>query len=295
MRPGRPDDIELLLRRFRVDALERRREFASPGWLAGVMSDFDWAAKCRVVEDRPREEGLVVVFDRSTAAGTVTRIEASSSTGEVSPLLEWGLRFSRAAGAVAAQVWRPPGQSEDLGQLGLTRRRPFWRMDRSSLDSIPEVPATRGYRVISQDIEPRPVELWVQVFNRAFSEHFNHSPLTTELFQKRYLGHPDLLLMAVTDQGEPAALVLGQLDDLLPDDPRLGPLGIVGIVATLPEHRRRGLAAQLTAECLRRLRSRGAGSASLHVDAMNADRAFDLYRRLGFEVGFELEVWERRI
>jgi len=76
------------------------------------------------------------------------------------------------------------------------------------------------------------------------------------------------------------------------EDRRPQPVGLVGIVGTLPEHRRRGLAAALTAEALRRLRAAGARSSSLYVDAENPTRAYEVYRRLGYEVGFEDEVWE---
>jgi ribosomal protein S18 acetylase RimI-like enzyme len=41
-----------------------------------------------------------------------------------------------------------------------------------------------------------------------------------------------------------------------------------------------------------RMRARGAASASLYVDALNPTGAADLYRRLGFSVGLELDVFE---
>ena len=292
MRPGRPADLDLLLRRFSADAALGRRDFVSPAWLSNMLADFDWDTRCRVV-DSGEEEGMVLVMDRHTVAGTVTRIEASSSTGELASLLEWGLLLSHATGAVAAQVWRRRG-SGDLQGLGMEFRRPFWRMDRPDLEAIPEPPAVPGYRVVTQETEAHPMEVWAELYNRSFSQHFNHSPETAEEFQKRHGRNPDLLLMAVAGDGEPAALVLGGVDDLMAGDRRLSPLGMVGVVGTLPEHRRRGLGLLLTAESLRRLKARGAASASLYVDGQNADRAYDIYRRLGFEIGVETEVWEKR-
>jgi ribosomal protein S18 acetylase RimI-like enzyme len=63
-------------------------------------------------------------------------------------------------------------------------------------------------------------------------------------------------------------------------------------VGTLPEHRRRGLATWVVAELVQRLRKAGARYASLYVDGLSAMRAYDVYRKLGFEVMFEAEVWE---
>jgi hypothetical protein len=41
-----------------------------------------------------------------------------------------------------------------------------------------------------------------------------------------------------------------------------------------------------------RLRRTGARHASLYVDGLNPTRAFDAYRKLGFELAFETEIWE---
>jgi ribosomal protein S18 acetylase RimI-like enzyme len=43
---------------------------------------------------------------------------------------------------------------------------------------------------------------------------------------------------------------------------------------------------------LSRLRDSGAGYGSLYVDGSSSTRAYDAYRKLGFEVAFEAEVWE---
>jgi ribosomal protein S18 acetylase RimI-like enzyme len=67
---------------------------------------------------------------------------------------------------------------------------------------------------------------------------------------------------------------------------------VISSVGTVPEHRRHGLARWLVAELMDRLRRAGAAHASLYVDALNHTRAYDVYTRLGFVVGFEAEVWE---
>jgi ribosomal protein S18 acetylase RimI-like enzyme len=46
------------------------------------------------------------------------------------------------------------------------------------------------------------------------------------------------------------------------------------------------------AELLNRLREEGARSASLYVDGWNHTRAFEVYRKLGFQLAFESEIWE---
>jgi ribosomal protein S18 acetylase RimI-like enzyme len=97
--------------------------------------------------------------------------------------------------------------------------------------------------------------------------------------------------MALTEEGSPAALALGQVESYL-DDSRPQPVGIVSSVGTVPGHRRKGLATWLVAELLNRLREDGARSASLYVDGWNRTGAFEMYRKLGFHLAFESEVWE---
>jgi ribosomal protein S18 acetylase RimI-like enzyme len=130
---------------------------------------------------------------------------------------------------------------------------------------------------------------WSDLHNRSFADHWRFSPRQeVELATGRA---PQLSLMASAQEGSPAALALGQVESYL-DDSRPQPVGIVSSVGTVPEHRRKGLAMWLVAELLNRLRREGARSASLYVDGWNHTRAFDVYRKLGFEVAFESEVWE---
>jgi mycothiol synthase len=160
-------------------------------------------------------------------------------------------------------------------------------MDRSLETELPEPGAPAGYELRDGDLAAPGV--WSQVHNAAFAEHWRFSPRTEdELMDGR---PPSLSLLAVTTAGSPVSVTLCQIETYNAD-PRPQPVGIVGSVGTLPEHRRRGLANWLVAEALRRLRQGGARHASLYVDGGNPTRAFDGYRKLGFELAFEAEVWE---
>jgi ribosomal protein S18 acetylase RimI-like enzyme len=133
------------------------------------------------------------------------------------------------------------------------------------------------------------VGTWSDVHNLAFADHWRFTPRTEhELMAGR---PPALCLMAVTPGGSPAALTVCHIESYSADL-RPQPVGVVSSVGTLPEHRRRGLATWLVAEALRRLHEAGARHASLYVDAWNPTGAVDAYRKLGFELAFETEVWE---
>src|SRR5205814_7871683 len=112
-------------------------------------------------------------------------------------LVGWGLGLSRAAGASVAQVWRPKGQREGMAELGMSLARPFWRMDRTSLEEIPPAPLPHGYR-LSRAIDRRTA---VQVFNRSFAEHWRFQPLDPDN-PAPAARPPQLELLAVTDGGD---------------------------------------------------------------------------------------------
>jgi ribosomal protein S18 acetylase RimI-like enzyme len=256
-------------------------------WLRRQMGDFDWESRSRVLEDGNGPVGCVVVLDRPTAAGSVARVETVGRSEPVRlELLQWGLRFSRAAGAVAAQVWWPrDADTAALARASLSRVRSFWRMDRADLEEIPPAPLPGEYRLESA-IHP---QVAAEAFNRAFADHWRFSPVAADQVQSSFPA--ELGLVAVTPDGTPAAVVWSTVEQHEVDT-RPQPVGHVNVVGTVPDHRRHGLARALTAEALRRLRDHGAASGSLYVDAFNPTRAYELYRRLGFEVGYVFEVFE---
>jgi ribosomal protein S18 acetylase RimI-like enzyme len=222
----------------------------------------------------------------------VTRIEVAvgeSTHGDLRRrLVEWGLGLSRAAGAATAQVWFPRGEGTDIATLGLNPVRPWWRMDRDLSEGLPAIQPVAGYRLlVGHAVTPG---VWANVHNRSFAEHWRYSPRTEEELMAGK--SPTLCLMAVTaTSGEPAAVTLCQLETYVQDS-RPQPVGLVSSVGTVPEHRRRGLATWLVAEGMIRLRTAGARHASLYVDGLNETRAFDAYRKLGYELAFVAEVWE---
>jgi ribosomal protein S18 acetylase RimI-like enzyme len=259
-----------------------------------MLAQFDWGARSRVIEDETGDViGAVVVTSRESPEGTVARIDPAVVSGDsASPamrdLVQWGLQLSRAAGAAAAQVWVGTGQGAVLESVGLQMVRPWWRMDRTLAGDLPAPMPVDGYELLDGASVPK--GSWAGMHNNSFADHWRFSPRTEEELMNGKL--PELCLMAVTAiSGAPAAVTLCQLETYL-EDSRPQPVGLVSSVGTVPGHRRRGLATWLVAEALVRLRHLGARCSSLYVDGLNETRAFDTYRKLGFDLAFEAEVWE---
>jgi ribosomal protein S18 acetylase RimI-like enzyme len=271
----------------------RRDSIPAEPHVRGLLAQFDWGARSRMVDDsRAALAGAVVVSSRPSPEGIVARIDpavdSADALGVMRDLVRWGLQLSRAAGAAAAQVWVGPGQAGVLQSVGLEKVRPWWRMDRNLAGELPTPVPVSGYGILDGARVAK--GSWAQMHNRSFADHWRFSARTEE---ELIAGKPpELCLMAVTaTTGAPAAVTLSQVETYS-EDSRPQPVGLVSSVGTVPEHRRRGLASWLVAESLLRLRNAGARHASLYVDGLNETRAFDAYRKLGFELVFETEVWE---
>jgi mycothiol synthase len=289
MRPGRPEDLGRIVELFRNEVEAGRQDLApSESRTRARLARFDWPGKSRVIEHDGRLDGAVLVVARPGPDGPLADVYAAGRGDAYGDAVEWGVMFAQAAGATIVHTMVAKGHGDGLEKVGLRRMRPWWRMDRSLLDPLPEVEPVPGYELV--DATRATPGSWTEMFNRSFADHWRFAPRT----EAEIVGGkpPELCLMAVTSGSRvPAAITLGETEDFAAD-PRPQPVGIVSSVGTVPEHRRRGLAGWLVAQEMRRLLDAGARLASLYVDGLNPMRAYDVYRKLGFEVVYEAEVWE---
>jgi len=289
MRPGRAEDLVPLMELWREEVRAGRQDIVpDESRMRRMLSRFDWEARSRMVDDGGRLAGAVLLMSRPSPEGVIASMYVAGAPEVSADLARWGVRLSRAAGAAVTQTFLARGQGEGLREAGMIVVRPWWRMDRSLAGDLPTPKAVAGYNLA--DATGAPARSWADIFNRTFADHWRFAPRVEEEVVDGK--PPELCLMAVTSAGRsPVAITFGDIERY-PDDPRPQPVGVISSVGTLPEHRRRGLATWLVAEVMRRLRRAGARHASLYVDGMNPMRAYDIYRRLGFGVTFEAEVWE---
>jgi ribosomal protein S18 acetylase RimI-like enzyme len=240
------------------------------------------------VDGNGRALGAVLVTSRATPGGVLANMDVTGSPEVTPDLVEWARRFSQAAGAFCVQLFAASGYSSDLARLGFHKARPWWRMDRSLHTPLPPVEPVDGYELVDART-PRP-GAWGYLHNRSFADHWRFAPRSEEEMISGKV--PELCLMTVTAaESAPAAVTIGLIERYAADT-RPQPVGLVSSVGTTPEHRRRGLAKWLVAELLERLRRTGAAHASLYVDGWNETGAPAAYRKLGFELAFDAEVWE---
>ncbi len=289
MRAGREADLPGIIELMQREVIDGRQDIVpSESSLRRVLARFDWDTKSRVIDEGGRIAGSVLVMSRPSLEGIMATVYAAGDGDRYRDMARWGVQFARAAGASIVHSTVARGRGGDLADAGLQVVRPWWRMDRSLADGLPDAAPVSGYELI--DGSAVTSGRWSEMFNRTFVDHWRFLPRAEgEIIAGKL---PELSLMAVTSAGRsPAAMTLAEVEEY-PCDARPQPVGLVSSVGTLPEHRRRGLAAWLVAESLHRLRRAGARHASLYVDGLSPMRAYDVYRKLGFAVMFEAEVWE---
>jgi len=232
------------------------------------------------------------LYDGDRTFDTTALVEpAAWGRGITLVLLEWSERRLREIAASLPAVGRSWCSTEVFGtdeepmhaarELGYEVARPWAEMLRPTLDDpLPDERLPDGYRFRTFGADDRRA-VW-EMLDRSFVEHWGEWRQGDEAYEE-WVNDPrqDVrLYVGATDGVDIASVVLNVLERL-PDGALRGELSAI---ATLPAHRRRGLARACIARSLRLLREEGATSAWLGVDMLNENQALTLYESCGFRV-----------
>jgi len=249
-------------------------------------------------DDLRRVVGGAAVRVGAPFYGRIADIEiVMTNRAAITSLVAWAVAQARRRRARFARIWLKAGRRFVLATYGFAPARCMWRMDRSHLKNVPAVAIPDGYRLVTL-ADPLPNDnIWAAAVRKAFAAEWVGAGPDLRSWRRRQRASgfdPSLYFMLVDRSGEPGSFVLTSIITP-PRSDRTAPVAMIDSVGTLPNHRRRGLARCLIAIALRRLALRGARSASLYVDASNANKAYELYEALGFRTGFEYCVWQREL
>lgn len=200
---------------------------------------------------------------------------------------EAGLPAVLYSGAGHVDAWR----MAQLAAHGLSPIRYFWRMERELSVPLPapHIPPGYTFRTVTSD----EAETWTALYNDAFSDHWDHHPLSVErvrwIWQQSFY-QPELDLVLTDAAGAPVAFCVCEFN---PDDPdRAGWIELLGVRR---DRRGLGLGTTLLTAGLEQLRAAGAQAARLIVDAESLTGATRLYERAGFTVTRRSTRFMRRI
>ena len=181
-------------------------------------------------------------------------------------------------------------QSERIALLersGFTAERYFFTMERSLSQPIPEPQLPEGF-ILRQMQGEQDVQAWVEMYNQAFIDHWNHHELTVERMQyelKNPYYKPELDLIATATDGTFAAFCHCHINP--EDNTRNGRNeGWIICLGTRRGFRHQGLGRAMLLAGMQRLQAAGVEIAKLGVDVENPTGALRLYESVGFQKAF---------
>lgn len=181
-------------------------------------------------------------------------------------------------------------QSERIALLersGFTAERYFFTMERSLSQPIPEPQLPEGF-VVRQMQGEQDIQAWVEMYNQAFIDHWNHHELTVERMQyelKNPYYKPELDLIATATDGTFASFCHCRINP--EDNKRNGRHeGLIICLGTRRGFRHQGLGRAMLLAGMQRLQAAGVEIAKLGVDVENPTGALRLYESVGFQKAF---------
>ncbi|MGI9146764.1 MAG: GNAT family N-acetyltransferase [Chloroflexota bacterium] len=270
------------------------------GWSGGAWSVAAWATDLRVLDLAGCVVGLVAVRAQPGLDGTVSMrvaLEVSSRQLPLATLLvQGGLDLVRESGAQRARMFVPARATwiqTAATTAGFLRVRTIARMLLpASVPSPTPVPASESsFRLRS--ILPGEDEQVLSALNRAWTGTWNFAPISLEMLQRDLQGQREGMLLGV--ELDAPSHIIGTCHAVFEptqQNPDGNPRAWISNVTVDPNVRGRGIARAMLTAGIKHLRSRGAGSITLGVDADNP-APFRLYQSVGFEVSSAHEAWDR--
>lgn len=260
--------IEALLQERTVDLVSRAWLVHDP---AGQLR-----AAALVYVDTATDEAEIDVYPHPEVAEDVitwllTRgLQAVAAARQIS-----GLRLPLTAG-----VHQHDARSiSHYEAAGLRRVRMFWRMGMNLPPVLPSVSLPDGYRLRRAAATDAELRAFHAATEAGFADHWRSHPRAYEVWLsdlQGVAGHdPGLWWLVETNDAQIAATMIGghRMADLN--------AGFVYTLATVPQHRGRGLAKALLHRAMHDAADAGYGQLQLTVDAANPTGAVRLYESVG--------------
>jgi mycothiol synthase len=181
-----------------------------------------------------------------------------------------------------------------LERHGFSPVRYWFKMARDLNEPIPEPQLPEGF-ILRHVQDEKDGELWVDVFNWSFIDHWNHHDLSMEEY-RHYVSSPkynkERDLVAVAPDGTFAAFCFCWID---PEDNEHNNRkeGWIDILGTRRGYRNKGLGTAMLLAGMHLLKADGMDTAVLGVDAENPTGALRLYESVGFKQVVKNSTWHK--
>jgi mycothiol synthase len=226
-------------------------------------------------------------------------LEVSARNAPLGALLvQGGIDLVREAGGERARMFVPSRADWIQGAAraaGFARVRTIAHMLMPATAPSPTRPNTAESPFRIRSIKPGEDERVLAALNRAWAGTWNFVPITFEMLKRDLVGQREGMLLGV-EMEAPDHIIATCHAVFEPGqrNPDGNPRAWISNVTADPDFRGRGIARGMLAAGIEHLRSRGAGSITLGVDADNP-APFRLYQSVGFEVLSSQEAWDKEL
>ena len=267
-------------------------------WSRGGWSVAAWATETRVLDVGRRVVGVVAVRAERAPDGAMPArlaLEVDAREPQHAQLLVLGaVDLIRDAGGEIVRVFVPSRAEwmQSAAQAaGFEPVRTVAHMLLPALEPTPSAPVPLGLRLRS--IKPAEDQAVLDALNRNWTGTWNFVEIPMEMLQEDLDGQRDGMLLGV-DASDRIVATCHAVYDPTGQNPDGAPRAWISNLTVDPDHRQRGVARAMLAAGIAHLRSRGATSITLGVDASDP-APFGLYRSVGFQVVTSQEAWDKRL
>jgi mycothiol synthase len=266
------------------------------GWFRGGWSVAAWATHSRVLVLDGRLVGVAAVRAERTPDGAMAGRLALEVSARQAPLAEMLVRAAvDLVGEAHGQRVRlfVAGRAEwsqaAAAAAGFKPERTIAHMLLRADVPTPQAPPLNSDLRL-RSIHPGEDERVLAALNRAWAGTWNFVSITLPMLQHDLVGQREGMLLAV-DASDNIRATCHAVFDPTSHNPDGNPRAWISNLTVDPEFRGRGISRTMLAEGIAHLRTRGATSVTLGVDADNP-APFRLYTSVGFEIASRLEAWD---
>jgi ribosomal protein S18 acetylase RimI-like enzyme len=281
--------------------MEASSSHDDPGsWSRGGWSVAAWATHTRVLVRDRRLVGLVAVRAEAAPDGAMPARVALEVAAREEPnavaLVDGGLDMVREAGGNRARLFVPSNAAWIHTAARAAGFEPVRTVAHMLMPAEVPTPSAREVAGVSlRTIRPGEDEHVLAALNRAWTGTWNFVSITIEMLAEDLHGQRGGMLLGVeADAPDHIVATCHAVFDPTERNPDGNPRAWISNLTVDPDFRRGGLARYMLAAGIANLRSRGASSITLGVDASDP-APFGLYKSVGFQVVSSQDAWDKAL
>jgi ribosomal protein S18 acetylase RimI-like enzyme len=269
-------------------------------WPRGGWSVAAWATHTRVLECDDRIVGLVAVRAEAAPDGAMParvglELSARQPANAVA-LVKAGLDLVSDAGGNRARLFVPSTAAWIHAAAREAGFEPVRTVAHMLMPAEVPTPAARSVPGLAlRTIRTGEDEHVLAALNRAWTGTWNFVSITIEMLAEDLHGQRGGMLLGVeADNPDHIVATCHAVFDPSAHNPDGNPRAWISNLTVDPDFRGRGVARYMLAAGIENLRSRGATSITLGVDASDP-APFGLYKSVGFEIASSQDAWDKAL